>query len=117
MFAEMIAKVSRALRDAATGQAHVAHARASKCGRAPDVTQPPNSIALRERARTRRARCFADYLRTNPAHRSKTWEQGRATARNAQAASSCIRLVKRYPDTVQRLATQVRTRAMETPAG
>lgn len=45
---------------------------------------------------------FARYLRTNP-RTLENWEQGRAKP-NAQAAL-LIRLVERYPDTVERLAT------------
>ena len=45
---------------------------------------------------------FAVYLRTN-VRTLENWEQGRAKP-NAQAAL-LINLVKRYPDTVQRLAT------------
>jgi putative transcriptional regulator len=44
---------------------------------------------------------FARYLRTN-VRTLENWEQGRAKP-NAQAAL-LIRLVQRYPDTVQRLA-------------
>jgi putative transcriptional regulator len=44
---------------------------------------------------------FARYLRTNP-RTLENWEQGRAKP-NAQAAL-LIRLVERYPDTVERLA-------------
>lgn len=45
---------------------------------------------------------FARYLRTNP-RTLENWEQGRARP-NAQA-TLLIRLVERYPDTVERLAT------------
>ena len=44
---------------------------------------------------------FAGYLRTNP-RTLENWEQGRARP-NAQAAL-LIRLVEKFPDTVQRLA-------------
>jgi putative transcriptional regulator len=44
---------------------------------------------------------FARYLRTN-VRTIENWEQGRASP-NAQAAL-LIRLVQRYPDTVERLA-------------
>lgn len=44
---------------------------------------------------------FASYLRTNP-RTLENWEQGRAKP-NAQAAL-LIRLVEKFPDTVQRLA-------------
>lgn len=58
-------------------------------------------IALREKMNLSRA-VLAGYLRTN-VRTLENWEQGRA-APNAQAAL-LIRLVQRYPDTVQRLAT------------
>ena len=57
-------------------------------------------LALRERLRLSRP-VFARYLRTNP-RTLENWEQGRAKP-NAQAAL-LIRLVGRYPDTVERLA-------------
>lgn len=44
---------------------------------------------------------FAHYLRTNP-RTLENWEQGRAKP-NAQAAL-IIRMVEKFPDTVQRLA-------------
>jgi putative transcriptional regulator len=58
-------------------------------------------IELREGMNLSRA-LFAHYLRTN-VRTLENWEQGRAVP-NAQAAL-LIRLVQRYPDTVQRLAT------------
>jgi putative transcriptional regulator len=58
-------------------------------------------IALRERLHLSRP-VLARYLRTNP-RTLENWEQGRARP-NAQAAL-LIRLVERYPDTVERLAT------------
>ena len=58
-------------------------------------------VALRERLHLSRP-VFARYLRTNP-RTLENWEQGRAHP-NAQAAL-LIRLVERYPDTVERLAT------------
>ena len=58
-------------------------------------------LALRERLHLSRP-VFARYLRTNP-RTLENWEQGRARP-NAQAAL-LIRLVERYPDTVERLAT------------
>ncbi len=67
---------------------------------APDV-KPEDLISLRERLRLSRP-VFAGYLRTNP-RTLENWEQGRAKP-NAQAAL-LIRLVQRYPDTVERLAT------------
>jgi putative transcriptional regulator len=57
-------------------------------------------LALRERLHLSRP-VFARYLRTNP-RTLENWEQGRARP-NAQAAL-LIRLVERYPDTVERLA-------------
>ncbi len=56
--------------------------------------------ALRERLDLSRP-LFARYLRTNP-RTLENWEQGRARP-NAQAAL-LIKLVERYPDTVERLA-------------
>ncbi|MGB3424963.1 MAG: transcriptional regulator [Castellaniella sp.] len=56
---------------------------------------------LRQRLNLSRG-VFARYLRTNP-RTLENWEQGRAKP-NAQAAL-LIRLVERYPDTVDRLAT------------
>lgn len=58
-------------------------------------------VALRERLHLSRP-VFARYLRTNP-RTLENWEQGRAKP-NAQAAL-LIRLVDRYPDTVERLRT------------
>lgn len=58
-------------------------------------------LALRERLHLSRP-VFASYLRTNP-RTLENWEQGRARP-NAQAAL-LIRLVERFPDTVERLAT------------
>ncbi len=67
---------------------------------APTVT-PKEMIRVREQLKISRA-LFAVYLRTN-VRTLENWEQGRAKP-NAQAAL-LIHLVKRYPDTVQRLAT------------
>jgi len=66
---------------------------------APDVSAA-ELLALRERLHLSRP-LFARYLRTNP-RTLENWEQGRAKP-NAQAAL-LIRLVERYPDTVERLA-------------
>lgn len=66
---------------------------------APEVTAN-ELLALRERLHLSRP-VFARYLRTNP-RTLENWEQGRARP-NAQAAL-LIRLVERYPDTVDRLA-------------
>ena len=57
-------------------------------------------LALRERLHLSRP-VFASYLRTNP-RTLENWEQGRVRP-NAQAAL-LIRLVERFPDTVERLA-------------
>jgi len=65
----------------------------------PEVTAD-ELVALRKRLRLSRP-VFARYLRTNP-RTLENWEQGRARP-NAQAAL-LIRLVERYPDTVERLA-------------
>jgi len=67
---------------------------------APKVT-PKEMIRVREQLKISRA-LFAIYLRTN-VRTLENWEQGRAKP-NAQAAL-LINLVKRYPDTVQRLAS------------
>ena len=66
---------------------------------APEIT-PRELIRVRERLNLSRG-LFAAYLRTN-VRTLENWEQGRAKP-NAQAAL-LINLVKRYPDTVQRLA-------------
>ncbi len=65
------------------------------------VLSPKQLIQVREQLNLSRA-VFAAYLRTN-VRTLENWEQGRARP-NAQAAL-LINLVKRYPDTVQRLAT------------
>jgi len=67
---------------------------------APKMT-PNELIRLRERLKISRT-VFAAYLRTN-VRTLENWEQGRAKP-NAQA-SLLINLVKRYPDTVERLAS------------
>ena len=69
--------------------------------KAPPKITPRQLVALREELHLSRA-LFAAYLRTN-VRTLENWEQGRARP-NAQAAL-LIRLVERYPDTVQRLAT------------
>ena len=66
---------------------------------APEL-KPTEIVRLREELNLSRA-LFAAYLRTN-LRTLENWEQGRARP-NAQAAL-LIHLVKRYPDTVQRLA-------------
>lgn len=66
---------------------------------APEVT-PADLVRVRTKLKISRG-VFAAYLRTN-VRTLENWEQGRAKP-NAQAAL-LISLVKRYPDTVQRLA-------------
>ena len=66
---------------------------------APNVT-PRELVRVRKNLRLSRA-LFAVYLRTN-VRTLENWEQGRAKP-NAQAAL-LINLVKRFPDTVERLA-------------
>jgi putative transcriptional regulator len=67
----------------------------------PVASVSPNELlALRMRLNLSRP-VLARYLRTNP-RTLENWEQGRAKP-NAQAAL-LIRLVERYPDTVERLA-------------
>ena len=61
---------------------------------------PEGLFGLRERLHLSRG-VFARYLRTNE-RTLENWEQGRAKP-NAQAAI-LIRMVKRYPDTVERLS-------------
>ena len=68
--------------------------------KAPPAVDADDLVRLRERLHLSRA-VFARYLRTN-ARTLENWEQGRARP-NAQAAL-LIRLVDRYPDTVDRLA-------------
>jgi len=66
---------------------------------APEVT-PRELVRVRQRLKVSRG-LFAAYLRTN-VRTLENWEQGRAKP-NAQAAL-LINLVKRFPDTVERLA-------------
>lgn len=66
---------------------------------APDVAAD-ELVALRERLNLSRP-VFASYLRTNP-RTLENREQGRAKP-NAQA-TLLIRLVEKFPDTVERLA-------------
>ncbi len=61
---------------------------------------PEELMILREKLHMSRA-VFARYLRTNT-RTLENWEQGRASP-NAQAAI-LIRMVERYPDTVERLS-------------
>ncbi len=67
---------------------------------APELT-PEALLEVRESLHLSRA-LFATYLRTNP-RTLENWEQGRAKP-NAQAVL-LINLVKRFPDTVGRLAS------------
>ena len=64
----------------------------------PDVSAE-DLLALRERLNLSRP-VWASYLRTNP-RTLENWEQGRAKP-NAQAAL-LIRLIEKYPDTIERL--------------
>ena len=66
---------------------------------APEVTAR-EVVRVRQHLKLSRA-LFAGYLRTN-VRTLENWEQGRAKP-NAQAAL-LINLVKRFPDTVERLA-------------
>lgn len=66
---------------------------------APELS-PEDLIRIREKLKLSRA-LFAAYLRTN-VRTLENWEQGRARP-NAQAAL-LVSLVKKYPDTVERLA-------------
>lgn len=66
-----------------------------------EAITPGELVRLRERLKLSRP-VFATCLRTNP-RTLENWEQGRAKP-NAQAAV-LIRLVEKFPDTVQRLAS------------
>lgn len=66
----------------------------------PEITAQ-ELLALRERLHLSRA-VFAHYLRTKP-RTLENWEQGRA--RPNPHAALLIRLVEKYPDTVERLST------------
>ena len=66
---------------------------------APTIT-PEELLSLREKLHLSRT-VFARYLRTNE-RTLENWEQGRASP-NAQSAI-LIRMVERYPDTVERLS-------------
>ena len=97
VFAE-IAEGFDALSDARAGK-QTLRTHALEIKPAPDVTAG-ELLALRERLHLSRP-VFASYLRTNP-RTLENWEQGRAKP-NAQAAL-LIRLVEKFPDTVERLA-------------
>jgi len=68
--------------------------------KAPPEVTPKELLRVRHQLKISRA-LFAVYLRTN-VRTLENWEQGRAKP-NAQAAL-LINLVKRFPDTVERLA-------------
>lgn len=66
----------------------------------PPLWKPKDLVRVRKDLRISRA-VFAHYLRTN-VRTLENWEQGRAKP-NAQAAL-LISLVRRFPDTVERLS-------------
>ncbi|MGQ0655327.1 MAG: helix-turn-helix domain-containing protein [Betaproteobacteria bacterium] len=66
----------------------------------PPTVSPQELVRVRQHLKISRG-VFAAYLRTN-VRTLENWEQGRAKP-NAQAAL-LINLVKRFPDTVERLA-------------
>lgn len=68
--------------------------------KAPPEVTPRELVRVRQRLKISRG-LFAAYLRTN-VRTLENWEQGRAKP-NAQAAL-LISLVKRFPDTFERLA-------------
>lgn len=98
LFAELSEGIE-ALADSRTGK-RTLRTHAVEYKPAPSVT-PQELIRIRKNLKISRA-LFAVYLRTN-VRTLENWEQGRAKP-NAQAAL-LINLVKRYPDTVERLAT------------
>lgn len=98
LFAEL-SEGMNALADARQGQ-RTLRTHSVEFKPAPSVT-PQEVIRVRKNLKLSRA-LFAVYLRTN-VRTLENWEQGRAKP-NAQAAL-LINLVKRYPDTVQRLAS------------
>jgi putative transcriptional regulator len=97
LFAELAEGVS-ALEQARLGK-QTLRTHAVEYKPAPTVT-PRELIRVRKRLNLSRG-LFAAYLRTN-VRTLENWEQGRAKP-NAQAAL-LINLVKRFPDTVERLA-------------
>jgi putative transcriptional regulator len=97
LFAE-ISEGMKALADARQGK-RTLRTHALEFKPAPDIS-PRDLVKIREELKLSRA-LFAVYLRTN-ARTLENWEQGRAKP-NAQAAL-LLSLVKRYPDTVERLA-------------
>jgi putative transcriptional regulator len=97
LFAELkegMVALSHARQGKRTLRTHVAEFKAP-----PEVT-PRELVRVRKELRISRG-VFAIYLRTN-VRTLENWEQGRAKP-NAQAAL-LINLVKRYPDTIERLA-------------
>ena len=97
LFAELSEGVA-ALAEARHGK-RTLRTHALKYKPAPKIT-PRELVRLRESLKLSRG-LFAVYLRTN-VRTLENWEQGRAKP-NAQAAL-LINLVKRYPDTIERLA-------------
>ena len=93
------------LREGMTALAQQRHAKRTLRTHAMEFKPPPKVtpkqlMRVRQDLKISRA-LFAGYLRTN-VRTLENWEQGRATP-NAQAAL-LINLVKRFPDTVERLA-------------
>lgn len=97
LFAELTEGMT-ALADGRQGK-RTLRTHAAKFKPAPEVT-PRDLVRVRQHLKLSRA-LFAVYLRTN-VRTLENWEQGRAKP-NAQAAL-LINLVKRFPDTVERLA-------------
>lgn len=97
LFAELTEGMT-ALADARQGK-RTLRTHAAEFRPAPEVT-PRDLVRIRQHLKLSRA-LFAVYLRTN-VRTLENWEQGRAKP-NAQAAL-LINLVKRFPDTVERLA-------------
>jgi putative transcriptional regulator len=97
LFAELREGMT-ALADARQGK-RTLHTHAAEFKAAPEVTAR-ELVRVRQNLKLSRA-LFAVYLRTN-VRTLENWEQGRAKP-NAQAAL-LINLVKRFPDTVERLA-------------
>jgi putative transcriptional regulator len=95
---EDIAEGFEALKDQRAGK-RTLRTHVVKWERPPPAVTGADVARLRERMNLSRA-LFAGYLRTN-VRTLENWEQGRAKP-NAQAAV-LIKLVERYPDTVERL--------------
>ncbi len=98
LFAEL-SEGMRALADARQGK-RTLRTHAVEFRDPPEVT-PQELVRVRQHLKISRG-LFAAYLRTN-VRTLENWEQGRAKP-NAQAAL-LINLVKRFPDTVERLAS------------